>query len=83
MARKLHLDWLTDSGYQVETANEGEEALKAITQQDFSIALLDMKLPGKDGIEVLREAKEKSPELKGIIITALIKARCLRIRKLT
>ncbi len=63
-------DWLTDSGYQVETAKEGEEALKAIAQQDFSIVLLDMKLPGKDGIEVLREAREKSPELKGIIITA-------------
>jgi len=63
-------DWLTDSGYQVETAKEGEEALKAIAQQDFSIALLDMKLPGKDGIEVLRKAREKSPELKGIIITA-------------
>jgi len=63
-------DWLTDSGYQVETAKEGEEALKAIAQQDFSIALLDLKLPGKDGIEVLREAKAKKPQLKGIIITA-------------
>jgi len=63
-------DWLTDIGYQVETANEGEEALEAIAQQDFGVAILDLKLPGKDGIEVLREAKEKSPELKGIIITA-------------
>ena len=63
-------DWLTEGGYQVETAEEGEEALKTIAEQDFGIAILDLRLPGKDGIEVLREAKEKSPQLKGIIITA-------------
>ena len=63
-------DWLTDGGYQVETAEEGEEALKAIAEQDFGVVILDLRLPGKDGIEVLREAKEKRPQLKGIIITA-------------
>jgi DNA-binding response OmpR family regulator len=63
-------DWLTDNGYQVETAGDGEEALKTIAEQDFGLAILDLKLPGKDGIQVLREAKEKSPQLKGIIITA-------------
>ena len=63
-------DWLTDDGYRVETAKEGEEALEAIAEQDFGIVILDLKLPGKDGIEVLREAKEKRPQLKGIIITA-------------
>ena len=63
-------DWLTDAGYQVETAEEGEEALKAVTEQDFGIAILDLRLPGKDGLEVLREAREKNPQLKGIIITA-------------
>jgi NADPH-dependent glutamate synthase beta subunit-like oxidoreductase/FixJ family two-component response regulator len=63
-------DWLTDSGYQVEIAEDGEEALKAIAQQDFGVAILDLMLPGKNGIEVLREAKEKRPYLKGIIITA-------------
>jgi|GEM_PF-250291 len=63
-------DWLTESGYQVETAEEGDEALKTISEQDFGVVILDLRLPGKDGIEVLREAKEKSPQLKGIIITA-------------
>jgi len=63
-------DWLTDGGYQVETAEDGEEALKTIAEQDIDIVILDLRLPGKDGIEVLREAKEKSPQLKGIIITA-------------
>jgi len=63
-------DWLTDGGYQVETAEEGEEALKTMAEQDFGVVILDLRLPGKDGIEVLREAREKSPQLKGIIITA-------------
>jgi len=63
-------DWLIDSGYHVETAREGEEALAAIAEHDFGIAILDLRLPGKDGLEVLREAKKKRPQLKGIIITA-------------
>jgi NADPH-dependent glutamate synthase beta subunit-like oxidoreductase/CheY-like chemotaxis protein/NAD-dependent dihydropyrimidine dehydrogenase PreA subunit len=63
-------DWLTDDGYQVEIAEDGEAALKAIAKQDFGVAIVDLMLPGKNGIEVLREAREKSPALKGIIITA-------------
>jgi DNA-binding response OmpR family regulator len=63
-------DWLTDIGYQVETAVEGEQALKAIGEQDFGVAVLDLKLPGRDGIQVLREAKATRPQLRGIIITA-------------
>ena len=63
-------DWLADTGYQVETAEEGEEALKTIAEKDFGVVILDLRLPGKDGLEVLREAKEKRPQLKGIIITA-------------
>ena len=63
-------DWLKDEGYQVETVEQGEEALKAITEREFGIVLLDMRLPGKDGLEVLREVKTQSPQLKGIIITA-------------
>ena len=63
-------DWLAEGGYQVETAKDGEEGLKAIADHDFGVVLLDLKLPGKDGIEVLREAKVQRPQLKVIIITA-------------
>ncbi|UCB43639.1 MAG: response regulator [Dehalococcoidales bacterium] len=63
-------DWLKDGGYQVETAEEGSEALKTIEEHDFGVVVLDLRLPGKDGLEVLREAKERRPQLKGIIITA-------------
>jgi DNA-binding response OmpR family regulator len=70
ITREALRDWLTYGGYQVETAEEGEKALEAIAEQDFGIVILDLKLPGKDGIEVLKEAKEKRPQLKGVIITA-------------
>lgn len=63
-------DWLTDGGYQVESTEQGEEALEAIGQQDFALLILDMRLPGKNGLEVLKEARALRPKLKGIIITA-------------
>jgi bidirectional [NiFe] hydrogenase diaphorase subunit len=63
-------DWLTDVGYQVETAEDGEQALKTIGEQEFGLIILDLRLPGKDGLEVLREARAKHPQLKGVIITA-------------
>ena len=63
-------DWLTDNGYEVETAEEGEKALEIIEGQDFGLLILDLKLPGIDGVEVLKEARLKRPQLKGIIITA-------------
>ena len=63
-------DWLTDAGYQVATAEAGEEALETINEQDFSLAILDLRLPGKDGIEVLKEAKANNPRFRGVIVTA-------------
>ena len=63
-------DWLKDGGYEVETAEEGEEALEKIGKKEFSVAVLDLRLPGKDGLEVLKEATVKDPKIKGIVITA-------------
>lgn len=63
-------DWLKDEGYEVETTEEGEEALQRIGEKEFGVAVFDLRLPGKDGLEVLKEATAQSPKLKGIIITA-------------
>ncbi len=63
-------DWLKDAGYQVATAESGEEALELIEQQDFSVMIVDVRLPGKTGITVLKEVKALRPEIKSIIITA-------------
>jgi len=68
--RESLTDWLRDAGYEVETAEQGEEALQRIGEVDFGVLVLDLRLPGRDGLEVLKEARAQRPQLKGIIITA-------------
>ena len=63
-------DWLKEEGYEVDTAESGEEALQKIGEKEFGVAVLDLKLPGKDGLEVLREATAQNPKFKGVIMTA-------------
>lgn len=63
-------DWLAEAGYRVETVAEGESALKVVDEQDFGLLILDLRLPGTDGIDLLRQVRDKQPQIKGIIITA-------------
>lgn len=70
IVRESIRDWLKDAGYQVATAETGEEALAMMEKQDFSVVILDVRLPGKTGIRVLKELKETKPQIKSIIITA-------------
>lgn len=60
---------LTDSGYEVLTAASGEEALRAFRLAAPQIVLTDIKMPGMDGIELLRQIKKESPETEVIMIT--------------
>lgn len=55
---------------QVASAANGDEALAIIEQQPVSVVLLDLRMPGMDGMEVLRRLSESRPELAVIIITA-------------
>ena len=50
-------DWLTDAGYQVEAVEDGEKALATLNSREFSLIIVDLRLPGNDGLEVLRQAK--------------------------
>ena len=70
IVRESIRDWLEDAGYQVATAETGEEALEMVEKQDFSVMVLDLRLPGKSGITVLKEVKTQRPWIKSIIITA-------------
>jgi DNA-binding NtrC family response regulator len=69
IVRESLRDWLKDT-YQVTTAETGEEALELIEKQDFDFLIVDVRLPGKNGIQVLREVKELKPHIKSIVITA-------------
>jgi DNA-binding NtrC family response regulator len=62
-------EWLQDS-YEVRIAQTGEEAIDALKEHDFDVVLLDMRLTGKSGLEVLREVKEFKPYIKIIMVTA-------------
>ena len=56
--------------YQVHTAETGEEGLLRISEQPYDLVLLDFALPDKNGIEVLREIRDRDTSLAVILITA-------------
>jgi DNA-binding NtrC family response regulator len=60
---------LLKEGYAVETVESGRLALERIDKESFDIVLLDLKMPGLDGMETLRELKEKDPDLVPVMIT--------------
>jgi len=63
-------DWLIEDGYDIEVAEDGEEALEKIKKEKYGVIVLDLKLPGIDGLQLFEQAKELRPETKGVIITA-------------
>ncbi len=62
--------WLSDEGYTVEMAAGGREALERLSRERFQLMLLDIKMPGMDGVEVLQKAREIQPELCVVMMTA-------------
>ncbi len=64
---ELHL---SEEGYRVLTAAEGRNAAELAVTQEVDLVLLDLRLPGLDGFEVLRVIKEQRPELPVVMITA-------------
>lgn len=60
---------LEKAGYSVKEARDGEQGLKVFGSESFHVVLLDLKLPGPDGIEVLSHIKTENPETPVIIMT--------------
>jgi OmpR family response regulator RpaB len=63
-------DILRLEGYQVVIKSNGEEAVEALEEQDFDIMLLDLKMPGMSGLEVLEKATKIAGDCKVIMLTA-------------
>ena len=63
-------EWLEDEGFTVEMAESGAEALEKLSREKFDLMLLDVKMPGMDGVEVIRRTKEMLPELAVAMMTA-------------
>ena len=60
---------LSDEGFEILTAANGYEALKAMDKDSPDLVLLDIWMPGIDGIETLKEIKKSNPYIQVIIIT--------------
>lgn len=60
---------LSRRGLQVTGTSSPEEALRSVSSEKFDAVILDLKMPGMDGIEVLRQMKLKQPELPVILYT--------------
>jgi len=68
--RILFYEALSDAGYQVMTAVSGHEALQKIFREKPDLVILDIKMPGLHGIEVLEKIREQDEHLPVIICTA-------------
>jgi len=63
-------DWLMEDGYEVNSAESGEVAVKMAAERNWDIVLLDLKMPGMDGIETLKRIKEINPDAEVLMMTA-------------
>jgi DNA-binding NtrC family response regulator len=70
VVRESLFDWFTEDGYQVDTADSGRQALQQLQESTCDILLVDIKMPGMDGLELQRKVKQIAPEAVIIIMTA-------------
>lgn len=69
--REFYQELLQGEGFLVDVAPDGEIALKKIQEEPYSLILLDIMLPKKDGLQILRDLKIKPAANKNVIIVAL------------
>ncbi len=62
--------WLERDGHVVETAASGEEGLQKLKDSRFEIMLVDIKMEGMSGLDVLTKVKESDPDVAIVMITA-------------
>jgi CheY-like chemotaxis protein len=68
--RDALVDYFSGEGHVVDTAQDGEKALEKFNLNNYDIMIIDLRLPGRDGLTVLKEVREKNPKAKVIMITA-------------
>ena len=69
VVRLSYIRSLAEANFNVEAARDGNEALSIMELQSFDVVFLDLRMPGPDGISVLRKIKQMWPESEVVIIT--------------
>lgn len=60
---------LTNRGYRVTAVNSGDSAIRALEEEDFDVVVLDLKMPGMDGIATLKEIKKLGLFTETLVLT--------------
>lgn len=68
--REIISDILEQTGYQVHTSGSGADTLEMLNEHAYDVLLTDLKMPGMDGLELMRQAKRAMPEIDVVIMTA-------------
>ncbi|MHC4559814.1 MAG: sigma-54-dependent transcriptional regulator [Planctomycetota bacterium] len=68
--RESLVDWFSSEDHKVDAASDGDKALESFELKDYDVMIVDLKLPGRDGLSVLSEVRVKNPKTKVIIVTA-------------
>lgn len=66
--RELYVRQLTKAGFQVKSTVDGQSGLNMLKQEQFDLLLLDIMLPGMNGLQLLREFKTQNPNSQMITI---------------
>jgi DNA-binding NtrC family response regulator len=70
MVSDVIMKFLSEEGYSVVSSNDGLEAIKLLRLEDINMVLTDLRMPGADGMEVLRTAVQTNPKMPVVLITA-------------
>ena len=66
----LCVNVLQSLGYAVKGANRGERALELVAHEEFDLMVVDYRMPGMDGFQVVRQARAVRPDMAFILVTA-------------
>jgi two-component system response regulator HydG len=69
VVRLSYLRSLANTHWNVQSSRDGKDALRAMEEKGFDVVLLDLRMPDKSGLDVLREIKDKWPQTEVVIIT--------------